>query len=277
MGLVLDERLRPIIDRVQVNIPFGMFFDGYLEFFETLGLNPEICLDAPSLERFSKAEFKEIAQIFKSNGRTITFHGPFADMVPGSQDPAFLHLTRQRFRQAIELIEMFNPLTVVCHPGYDFRRHGYYREAWLETSLETWAELGEKINQAGSRLMLENVYETNPGQMVPFFNQLTGANIGFCFDVGHHYAFGNVPMGEWLTVLGPYLGQLHLHDNAGVEDEHRALGQGEISLERLLEFLRERSGNLPVLTLEPHRDEDLEPSLEFLETQLGSILGCRKA
>lgn len=268
MGLVLDRRYKAIIDKVQVNIPFEMFFDGYLELFETSGLNPEICLDAASLERFSKVDFKKIARIFHGNGRTITIHGPFADMAPGSQDPAILQLTRKRFQQVVELIEVFNPLTVVCHPGYDFRRHSYYREAWLETSLETWTNLGEKISQAGSRLMLENVYETNPGQMIPLFSQLAGSNIGFCFDVGHHYAFGKVPMEEWLSTLSPYLGQLHLHDNTGVDDEHRALGQGDIVFEPLFEYLRKTSENQPVLTLEPHRTEDLEPSLEFLEARL---------
>lgn len=268
MGLVLDERLKPIIDRVQVNIPFGMFFDGYLELFESAGLNPEICMDADALERFTMADFKKIAKIFKGNGRTITFHGPFADMVPGSQDPGFLQLTRKRLQQTVALIEVFEPLTIVCHPGYDFRRHSYYREAWLATSLETWRDIGAQIGRAGSRLMLENVYETDPGQMLPLFSQLDGEDIGFCFDVGHHYAFGNVSLDAWLQTLGPYLGQLHLHDNSGADDEHRALGQGEILLAPLFDYLRARGDNPPVLTLEPHRAEDLVPSLEYLQGQL---------
>lgn len=268
MGLVLDERLKPIIDKVQVNIPFGMFFDGYLELFESTGLNPEICMDADALEGYSGADFKKIAGIFKGNGRRVTFHGPFADMVPGSQDPGFLQLTRKRLDQMIALIDIFEPLTIVCHPGYDYRRHSYYQEAWLSTSIETWRAAGEKISRAGSRLMLENVYETDPGQMLPLLSELAGPDIGFCFDVGHHFAFGNVPMDAWLTDLGPYLGQLHLHDNSGADDEHRALGQGDITLEPLFEFLQGRGDNLPVLTLEPHRIEDLVPSLEYLRGQL---------
>ena len=268
MGKVLDERLQPIIDNVQVNIPFGMFFDGYLELFESEGLNPEICMDAEALERFTRADYEKIAGIFKSNGRTITFHGPFADMVPGSQDPDFLALTRQRLDQMIALIEIFEPVTIVCHPGYDFRRHSYYREAWLATSIETWRTAGEKISRAGSRLMLENVYETDPGQMQPLFDALDSEDIGFCFDVGHHFAFGNVPMNEWLTALGSRLGQFHLHDNSGADDEHRALGQGDITLEPLFDYLQAKKDNLPVLTLEPHRVEDLAPSLEYLRGQL---------
>jgi len=265
----LGEHLKPIIDKVQVNIPFGMFFDGYLELFEKAGLNPEICMDADALERYSRADYEKIAAIFKRNGRTITFHGPFADMVPGSQDPDFLALTRKRLDQMIDLIEIFEPVTIVCHPGYDYRRHSYYREAWLESSLETWRVAGEKISQAGSRLMLENVYETDPSQMLPLFSELAEPDIGFCFDVGHHFAFGKVPMDGWLDTLGPYLGQFHLHDNSGADDEHRALGHGSIGLEPLFNFLQGRTNNPPVLTLEPHRVEDPMPSLEYLQDKIG--------
>lgn len=268
MDLVLDEKLKPIIDKVQVNIPFGMLVDGYLELFVSAGLNPEICMDAEALERFTRADYEKIAGIFKRNGRTITFHGPFADMVPGSQDPGFLQLTRKRLQQMIDLIEVFEPVTIVCHPGYDYRRHSYYREAWLATSLETWRDAGEKISRAGSRLMLENVYETDPGQMRPLFSELAGPDIGFCFDVGHHFAFGKVGMEAWLEALGPCLGQLHLHDNSGADDEHRALGQGAIALDPLFDFLQERADNPPLLTLEPHRVEDLVPSLEYLREKV---------
>lgn len=75
-------------------------------------------------------------------------------------------------------------------------------------------------------------------------------------------------MDAWLETLGPHLGQLHLHDNSGADDEHRALGQGEIALAPLFDYLRARADNPPVLTLEPHRVEDLVPSLDYLRESL---------
>jgi len=160
-------------------------------------------------------------------------------------------------------------VTIVCHAGYDYRQHSYYRDDWLATSLETWRVAGEKIKQAGSRLMLENVYETEPGQMLPFFTDLAGCDVGWCFDIGHHLAFGDVSLDAWLDVLGPYLGQLHLHDNSGADDEHRALGQGTIDFDPLFDHLQAHPETPPVFTLEPHRDEDLAPSLEYLAARLG--------
>ncbi|MEJ2169223.1 MAG: hypothetical protein P8X90_27250 [Desulfobacterales bacterium] len=42
-----------IIPKVQVNIPFSMLADTYLDVFITNGLNPEIGLDAAALDRFT--------------------------------------------------------------------------------------------------------------------------------------------------------------------------------------------------------------------------------
>ena len=46
-------------------------------------------------------------------------------------------------------------------------------------------------------------------------------------------------MEEWLENLKPYIRHLHLHDNHGGWDEHLALGQGNIPLKLILEFIRD--------------------------------------
>ena len=42
-----------IIQKVQINVPFSMLYDTYLDAFIKNGLNPEIGLDADALDRFS--------------------------------------------------------------------------------------------------------------------------------------------------------------------------------------------------------------------------------
>jgi sugar phosphate isomerase/epimerase len=81
--------------------------------------------------------------------------------------------------------------------------------------------------------------------------------------VGHVQAFGGGNFQEWLTELGSLVGQLHLHDNHGDHDEHLALGQGIIPLPRIMSFFAAQN-QAPLLTLEPHQEDSLAPSLEFL-------------
>ncbi|HZE20830.1 MAG TPA: hypothetical protein VE082_02160, partial [Desulfobaccales bacterium] len=56
---------------------------------------------------------------------------------------------------------------------------------------------------------------------------------------------------------------LHLHDNHGDADAHLALGTGRVPLRETLEYLAGR-GLQPLITLEPHQEGSLDPSLDFL-------------
>ncbi len=117
----------------------------------------------------------------------------------------------------------------------------------------------------GARLMLENVYEEHPSEMQVLFERLRPQRVGLCLDCGHLTAFGRAPLSAWLETLGGFIGHLHLHDNQGRKDDHLALGKGRIDFAQLFAFLGSQRATPPVLTLEIHQAEDLEPSLAHLE------------
>ena len=256
--------IKCLIEKVQINIPFTMLYETYLEAFIDYGLNPEIGLDAAALDRFSIADFSSIAKEFLQNSKTITLHGPFIDLNAGSPDPAVRRLTRQRLEQLLEVVPLFKPLSVVCHAGYDAKRYDYFKEAWMEKSIDFWAWMAAKLAENSSRLMLENVYEDGPDDIQLLFKSLHNAGVGFCLDAGHAVAFGQSGIGPWLKVLGPHLGQLHLHDNLGNCDDHLAIGSGSIDFNIIFEFLKKSKQLPPIITLEPHHETELWPSLDYL-------------
>lgn len=257
--------MKEVTDRVQINVPFTMLWDRYAENFLTRGLNPEIGIDAAALDRFAPAEFGETAARIRDRGLTVTLHGPFIDLSAGSVDPRIRIVTRQRFEQLLALVPLFSPKTVVCHAGYDWKRYAYLLEEWLKHSIDMWRWLAQRLEGAGCRLMLENVYESGPEDLVPLFESLAPFGVGFCLDTGHQAAFGQASLAKWLDVLGSHIGQVHLHDNCGRRDDHLALGQGNIDFAYLFKHLKTQGGTPPVITLEPHTAEALEPSLEYLK------------
>ncbi|MFZ5572398.1 MAG: sugar phosphate isomerase/epimerase family protein [Thermodesulfobacteriota bacterium] len=262
----MNPKTQAIIAKVQVNIPFRMLVETHLDLFIKLGLNPEIGLDADALDHFSRKEFQEIAAAFQRQGRTITLHGPFTDLSPGSPDPEILAVTRRRLEQLSDLVPVFKPLTVVCHAGYDPHRYSYIREEWLAAARTLWQWAGDRIRSAGARLMLENVYESEAEELRPLFGDSALPGIGFCFDAGHQTVFSKKTMAAWLEKLGPFLGQLHLHDNMGDRDAHLPMGKGCIDFPLLFRYL-ERNHLRPVITLEPHVEGDLWQSLAYLENR----------
>ena len=256
---------RQIIDAVQVNIPYTMLVEEeWLDLYLSQGFNPEIGIDANALDRFSPAEFAEMASCFHDQGRTITLHGPFLDLSPGSPDRLIRETTRRRYEQLLSAVSVFSPKTVVCHAGYDESRYDFCKEAWLESAVETFTWLGGAMQAKNTRLMLENVYEYTPEMLVRLFSHLDAAHTGCCLDPGHLTAFGNGRLDEWLDALGSRIGQFHLHDNSGTYDTHLGMGKGIIDFKRIFAFMG-KTPNPLVVTLEPHTRQDFMISLSYLE------------
>jgi len=250
---------------IQVNIPFSMLVESYIDRFIDQGINPEIGFDAKVLDGFSLSDFTGIAARLRDRGLTITFHAPFMDLSAGSPDPKIREVVGSRFEQIIQLVPIFKPKTVVCHIGYDEKRYWYVRDTWLENSLEIWNRLGERLKDYGSALMLENVYEADPEIIRVLFENLKKGIAGFCLDIGHVAVFSKAPIEIWMKATGSYIGQLHLHDNNGKQDEHLAPGMGNIDFPALFKALKVIKKEPPIITLEPHKEEYLLPGIEYLK------------
>jgi sugar phosphate isomerase/epimerase len=229
-----------LVALVQVNLPFPFLQAGYLEKFLHLGLNPEIGLDAYSLGHYRPGDFRRAARAFHGAGRRITLHGPFQDLAPGALDDGVLAASRRRLRQAFRYLPVFRPVAVVCHLGYEARHYRGDQERWLARSAATEPELFLEV-----------------------LGRVGASNLQVCFDVGHLLAFSTGDFPYWLETLAPVIGHLHLHDNHGDHDSHLALGAGRVPLRETLDYLAHR-GRRPLITLEPHQEGSLAPSLDYL-------------
>jgi sugar phosphate isomerase/epimerase len=254
-----------ISEWVHVNIPFAMLREDYWKAFLAAEMNPEIGLDGYALDSYAPADFQFIAERFRERNLSVTIHGPFMDLSAGSPDPRIRAVTRQRFEQMLPVIAMFGPRRVVCHAGYDDRRHHYFREQWLEQSLEIWSWLASRVKEEGSILVLENVYEQEPQEISVLLERLPHEEVGLCLDVGHQSVFSDCSLEAWLHSTSAYLRHLHLHDNRGGRDEHLPLGRGQVNFQELFRILVEMELGPLTTTMEPHREEDVRPSVEYLE------------
>jgi len=261
---VMDGKLAHIIAQCFVNIPFSEF-DKYQEIVTRNRINPEIGLDDDALYTFSRQDFLDRAAFLKDLGLSCTLHAPFHDMLPGAQDQFVLQAVRNKLKRCFDLIEVFNPRSIVCHLGYLDCVHSYDLDQWLTTSLATWREMLVVAESSGTPVMFENTYETGPRVHKIILENLDSPLARFCLDVGHLLAFANTPWSNWLSALGPWLGQLHLHDNHGFRDEHLPVGHGDFGFPGFFSSLKSKNIN-PIITLEPRSVNDLWDSLNALDS-----------
>ena len=258
------KRYASLLNRVQVNVPYRQLVDTYLDLFLHYSINPEIGFDAATLERMDQEPMEGVARLFAERGRTITLHGPFMDLAPGGVDEHIREVSVGRLQRTMDLVPLFRPQSVVFHAGYDDRRYHAHRKEWLARSLKTWEPLIRRAEELGVIIHLENVYEPTPEMILALIEAISSDSLGFCLDVGHMNTFAEVPLLEWLEVLGPYLREVHLHDNDGQGDTHGPIGSGNFPFNLLFGYLRDEGIN-PLLTLEPHEEPSLWRSLENLQ------------
>jgi sugar phosphate isomerase/epimerase len=258
-----EGRFAQLTSRLFINAPFEHLQKDLLRVFIDNHLQPEIGLEGSCLYENSIHDFKQVAQAFKREGLACTIHAPFCDLAPGATDSGVLQATRNKLGKAFDLIDIFEPVSIVCHLGYEENKHAFRQKEWLANSIETWQKLLTIAESHQVPLAFENTYETSPDQHLKILTMLDSPYARFCLDVGHVMAFAKNTWQDWLTPLSPWLGQLHLHDNFGAGDDHLAIGAGCFDFPGLFSHLREQKQR-PIITLEPHQEEGLWDSLQAL-------------
>jgi len=255
--------MEEILNSIQVHIPFRMLLGNFLDQVIAGGICPEIGFDYASLDSTRKERFQEVAGRLTDAGLRVTFHAPFMDLRPGAIDPRIRQVSRDRLLQVFELVPLFRPLSVVCHPSFDARYYVSTEGEWLENSLAIWKSFADLAAESNTMVVLENVYEQTPRQFVSLLTTLNSPSVKFCFDTGHFNAFSDSSLEFWLTELADYLGEVHLHDNDGHRDAHLPVGEGTFPFDPLFLFLRERDLK-PILTIEAHSEAHFRRTLETL-------------
>lgn len=260
-----DDTLR-VLRRVHVNVPWKRM-DEFFDLIMAHRMNVEIGFGGAEMDEADPREIERTAQALRDNGCRISLHGPFWGIEPGCLDPRVRDLAADRISQFMDLAVWFQPVRLVCHTGFDPRHHIEYRGFWLEKSHAFWSRMAERAVSLNTVLLIENVWEKDPTFHVDLLERVDSPNFGFCLDVGHQNSFSTTPLLEWVDALAPRLREIHLHDNDGSHDTHWPVGEGNIDFSAL--FSRLESCNLmPLLTVEPHTQEDLVKTL----TGLGPLL-----
>lgn len=161
-------------------------------------------------------------------------HMPYPNYVPGGSRELNDYLRDVVAPKSMELCAFFGCPYIVVH-GFKLARFlGSEEREWEQT--ERFLDLlAPMARERGITICIENLYDGLGGRMVegPCCNAEKSAAridrmnekyraevLGFCFDTGHANLVG-LDFERFLTVLGPRLKALHIHDNDGIGDLHQ--------------------------------------------------------
>ncbi len=253
--------MHDILKIVQVHMPFHSLRDQFLPMVIKERINPEISFYHSTLDSFGKEDYVRVADQLLEAGLKVTFHAPFMDLRPGAVDPKIRQVTIDRLNQVFDLVPYFRPLSVVCHASFDKRYYVSSEHIWLKNSIGTWKEFVARAEDMNTIIALENVYEGDCQLLLLLLDAFSSPHISFCFDTGHFNVFSTTTLEEWMDGIGHRIGQVHIHDNNGLADEHLPVGEGSFNFRQFFAMIREKVFN-PIITLESHTERHLWQMLE---------------
>lgn len=157
-------------------------------------------------------------------------HAPYNELFPCAIDKKARALAAERYRRATELATRYGSRKVIIHGGYNPRI--YFPVWYVKQSVLFWQDFLR--SDPGVEIVLENVLEDDPRWLLDIVASVDDPRLRLCLDIGHVNAYSSVPVPDWLELWAPYLSHLHIHNNDGSRDEHRALNEGTIPIKELL-------------------------------------------
>lgn len=177
---------------------------------------------------------KEVTQLVNNNKELETVlhlpHGGKNDFV--NEDGSINEETFNLMINAIDYASLFHVKKLTLHLGHAWKDMN--RKNLLDKVLNQVEKLCEYSSKYGMFVMIENMpRDTELGygieEMKYIMEYLSSKvnNIKFIFDTGH----GNCSkdnINSYIDALHEYLFHLHISDNNGLADEHKAMGLGNI-------------------------------------------------
>jgi sugar phosphate isomerase/epimerase len=256
-----SEKYKEILNSIFICIPLINLDERYMKLIKEYHINPEIGIDFRALDRFPAGYFKKTAHNLLDIGICTTIHAPFHELFLGAPDGLIQKAAVKRMDAAIRAAACFSPKSVVIHLNFEEKRFRFIYDEWFTQIIPNLKRYAEKCGKMGAFLSVENVYEEVPDAMIEVFSELKDYPVYHCLDVGHLNAFSKTNLDMWLQSMGPYIRQFHLHDNDGTNDTHSPIGTGNLDFGKIRSFIS-KMNTKPIITLEPHSDEDLWKTLD---------------
>jgi sugar phosphate isomerase/epimerase len=165
-------------------------------------------------------------------GRSV--HAPYLGLYPGSPEAEVRKATLACFKDVYRIAVRLSAAHIIFHHNYDPSMCS--ESEWLENSCAFWREY-LKGKTSGVKIHLENIMDSTPALLSELVRRIDSPLLDIALDIGHAHAYSKVMPEGWVESLKGQIGYVHLHDNHGLEDEHLALGEGNILLKETLEAL----------------------------------------
>jgi sugar phosphate isomerase/epimerase len=194
-----------------------------------------------------------------------TFHGPFRGLVPHSTKGELRRRSREEIIRGLETAGELNCSTVVIHSAYNERNDSSEELKRMTDDFVPFLE--DLLDRFEPLLVLENIHDRDTTFLQGIAERIDHPRLGFCLDVGHMSAFGEIPFSRWYENFSGRILHNHWHDNLGDRDAHAPLGSGSIDWNEIY-CLRQKYAPESTVALEIASGKGIRQSLKTLDRHI---------
>ena len=246
---------------------------------------------------------KDISLIFKKYkelGYKFTLHNYFPPpkksfvLNIASNDSDIIELNRDLVNKALNLSLSAKSPVYAVHAGYlskatarndgnfDFDKEEYSYSSALDRSVKFINDISEKFEKNDVKFLIENLFPSvarnsslfcNYDQIKELIDQVP-KSIGLLLDLGHMNISSNIMsfdrnkfLEKYLSNFGDRLHEVHISENAGLKDEHRALEKDSWQYGAIKEIssIRDKTKRNKIVFCLESRNADLDQISENLD------------
>lgn len=214
---------------------------GLLDVLERSGARTiELFAASHHFDYTDRAVVRELAAWFGDTGVTATLHQPIytreqsenwsrhvgATLSLIASDKSHRIEAMDEVKRALEVAEQISIAAITLHLGL---KDDPWDERAIENSLTAIEHIKTYARPLGVKVLLENLQNdvTTPEHLLEILHIGHFDDVGVTLDVGHAN-LSDTGLEHAFELLRSRLGELHVHDNHGLRDEHLWPGSGEI-------------------------------------------------
>ena len=202
-----------------------------------------------SADKF-KAYFSNLGDAAESAKIEIgQVHSPMPSYTGKATEDEF-HFTVQE--KAIAAAAYMKSKYIIIHPCIPGQyRYTHFRDECKAINMDFYRRLLPALDKYNMKLAVENMFNYDPvrkcicptvcttaDEMADYIDTLNDEHFVACLDTGHAHLTGDTP-GNMARILGDRLETLHVHDNNGLNDEHKIPYHGSIDWDSFCAVLKE--------------------------------------
>lgn len=182
------------------------------------------------------SQLMRIAQFAKENGVSFGLHLPIKHFNPALVDEA----TEEIWNNCLRIVRILEMNYVLLHPGLNpsiadgIDSTSRFIKEMLEDLPKQTKLVIENVPLA------ENVIGSSIDQLITIIQKVNDRRVSIMLDTGHCYMNSKDAFLQECSKSYNHLFGIHINDNHGIDDEHLAIGEGDIPFKQLLQEYKEK-------------------------------------